>query len=107
MYITPDIPNRLVVETLGNSTDLQLLKEDKWLMDTEVRYYLIERRSRWHLTMTFIDVDNSLKFICRKIDSYHSEQKAQTFAKIMQRGIRKDARGVLKSNRDAFNICNN
>ena len=34
-------------------------------------------------------------------------KKALTFAKILQRGIRKDARGTLKSNRNAFNICAN
>lgn len=107
MYISPDIPFPTAPEGPGRPADLQLLTEGRWLMNTEVRYFIQEKRSRWHLTMVYIAVDNPLKLICRKIDTYSSEQKALTFAKILQRGIRKDARGTLKTNRDAFNICAN
>ncbi|MEL6866365.1 MAG: hypothetical protein AAFP19_18215 [Bacteroidota bacterium] len=107
MYISPDIPFYHLADFPGKQEDLKLLKEDRWLMDTEVCYQLIEKRGQWHLTMIYIAVDNPLKLMCRKIDIYHSEKKAKTFARILQRGIRKDARGTLKTNKDAFNFCNN
>ncbi len=107
MDIPPDLPLKVTPEIPGERKDMQLLQEDKWLMNTEVRYLLVERRSLWYLTMIYIAVDNPFKLICRKIDTYNSEKKAKTFAKIMMRGIRKDARGTLKTNRDGFHICDN
>lgn len=107
MSISPDIPMHKSPETPGNQLDMQLLLQDNWLLNTEVRYHLHERNSLWHLMMLYIAIENPFKFICKKIDSYNSEKKALTFAKILQRGIRKDARGTLKTNKDAFNLCNN
>ncbi|MEO1516933.1 MAG: hypothetical protein AAFV95_18060 [Bacteroidota bacterium] len=107
MYISPDIPFHKATDFAGTQEDFALLKEDRWLMDTEVKYQLLERRGLWHLTMIYVAVDNPLKFICRKIDTYNSEKKAKTFASILQRGIRKDARGTLKTNQDAIHICDN
>lgn len=107
MHFSRDIPSSVSPEGRGRPEDLHLLSEDAWLMNTEVRYLLQERRSRWHLAMVYVAVDNPFKLICRKIDTYPSEKKALTFAKILQRGIRKDARGTLKTNRDAFHICAN
>lgn len=107
MYIAQNIPFHRPTDFLGETEDFQLLKEDRWLMNTEVQYQLLERSGLWHLTMIYIAIDNPLKFICRKIDTYNSEKKAKTFASILQRGIRKDARGTLKTDRNAFNICDN
>lgn len=107
MYISPQIPMDNSPEKPGNSTDMKLLKEDAWLIDTEVRYHLQEKNSQWHLTMIFISIHNPLNFICRPIDTYPSEKKALTFSKILQRGIRKDARGTQKINKNAFRICDN
>ncbi len=107
MYISSDIPNYNLLGFPGTPEDFKLLKEDQWLMNTEVQYQLVERKGLWHLTMIYIAIDNPFKLICKKIDTYNSEKKAKTFASILQRGIRKDARGTLKTNRDAFNICSN
>lgn len=107
MYISPDIPFFEVTDFLGKPKDFRLLKEDGWLMNTEVKYQLLEKRGLWHLTMIYVAIENPLKFICRKIDTYNSEKKAKTYASILQRGIRKDARGTLKTNQDVINICNN
>ena len=107
MFISPDIPLHLASEIPGNQMDFQLLREDNWLLNTEVRYQLLERNSTWYLTMVYIAIDNPMKLICRKIDTYYSYKKAITYAKILQRGIRKDARGTLKANHDDFNICDN
>ena len=107
MFISPNVPRKYTKETSGLSPDLKVLQEDKWLLDTEVLYRIQARKSLWYLTMVYVDVRNPMRFICRQIDRYHSQKKATTFAKILQRGIRKDARGTLKSNRDAFDICTN
>lgn len=107
MYISPDIPMGSTSEKPGLPIDLKLLMEDRWLADTEVRYFIQKRKSLWHLSMLYISIYDPLKLICRKIDFYHSEHKALTFAQIFQRGIRKDARGTLKINKDAFNFCDN
>ena len=105
MRIPPDLPYQPTSEVPGELQDLEVLANDKWLMNTEVRYRLVERKSQWHLSMIYIAVENPLKLICRKIDTYNSEKKAKTFAEIMMRGIRKDARGTLKTNRDGFHFC--
>ena len=107
MSFSSDFSHHSQPEVPGQLADMQLLKEDGWLMNTEVRYFLRVWKNRWHLTMIYIALDDPMKLICRRIDDYSSEKKALTFAKILQRGIRKDARGTLKINRDAFNICNN
>ena len=107
MYISPDIPFYGRTDFLGKQEDFKLLVEDKWLMNTEVQYQLLERKGLWHLTMIYIAIENPFKLICRKIDTYNSEKKAKTFASILQRGIRKDARGTLKTNRDVIHICDN
>ena len=91
----------------GNRTDLLFLQTDAWLRDTEVRYRIVHTRSRWFLTMVFVAIDNPYRFLCREIDSYESEKKAEIYAQLFQRGIRKDARGTLKTNENAFNICDN
>lgn len=91
----------------GTKSDLQFLENDRWLHHTEVRYYISERRGRWYVFMIFIAVNNPLQFFCRFIEHYESERKALNYAEIMQRSIRKDARGVLKTNEHAFNICYN
>ena len=107
MYISPNIPFRNPKEVPGKATDLKVLEEDKWLMNTEVRYNLQKQKGLWQLTMVYIAINNPFKLLCRKIDSYPSEKKAKIFAEILQRGIRKDARGTLKTNKNAFHICDN
>lgn len=107
MHMPTDFPYQITPENPGEGRDMKILIEDRWLMNTEVRYYLVERKSHWHLTMIYIAVNNPLQLICRKIDTYNSEKKAKTFAEIMMRGIRKDARGTLKTNRDGFHFCDN
>ncbi len=107
IYVSDDIPQFPSPEKAGMPEDLEWLKDDGWLVNSEVRYYLRLYRSQWHLSMVFIDLRNSMQFLCRYIDAYPSEKKALTYAQIMQRGIRKDARGTLKGRKDAFHICNN
>jgi len=107
VYISPNVPYHKHKEAPGNAKDLKVLEEEKWLMNTEVRYNLQKQKGLWQLTMVYISINNPFQLICRKIDAYPSEKKAKIFAQILQRGIRKDARGTLKTNKNAFNICDN
>jgi hypothetical protein len=107
MFISPDIPRVVVAECCGQAHDFKLLEEDRWLLNTEVRYLLLRKHRLWHLFMVYIAIDNPLQLLCKQIDVYASQHKAETFAKILQRGIRRDARGTLKMNRNAFHICTN
>lgn len=107
MSFTPDFPRYPEPEVPGEAIDMLLLAEDSWLMDTEVMYFLRAWKNRWYLTIVYVCLTDPMKLICRRIDDYPSAKKALTFAKILQRGIRKDARGTLKTNRNAFNLCDN
>ena len=107
MHIPSNLPLKVIPEIQGDIHDFNVLLDDKWLINSEVQYWIQERKSQWVLTMVFIAVDNPYKLVCKRIDVYFSEKKAITFAKILQRGIRKDARGILKTNFNAFNFCNN
>lgn len=107
MYISPNLPFLQLTDHIGTADDFKILKEDRWLMNTEVRYQLLEKNGLWYLTMIYVAIDDPLTFMCREIDVYNSERKAKTYASILQRGIRKDARGTLKTNQHAIRICDN
>ena len=92
---------------LGDARDVQFLQSDRWLLDTEVRYFIIEKRRRWQVFMIFIAIENPYRFLCKFIDDYYSKTRAQNYANILQRGIQKDARGTLKMKEHGFNICHN
>lgn len=93
--------------TYGESRDLKFLYEDNWLKDSEVRRDIVKCRGRWHVFMVFISVKNPYRFLRRQIDHYESEQKAAIYGEFFRRSSVKDARGTLKTNEDALNICDN
>lgn len=100
-------PNSGADDTPGKAKDLAFLWEGTWLHHTEVRYVLIQRQGRWYLYLIFIATSTPLKFMVRAINQYPTREKALTYAEIFLRSVRKDARGVLKTNEDAFNLCYN
>ena len=107
MYIDPDASYSCTPEHAAPEGDLAVLKEEKWLQDAEVQYLVYGRKGRWYVDMLFFDTHEELKIRIRKINDYHSRKKAETFASIFQRGIRKDTRGTLKRKNNAYYICNN
>ena len=107
MYIDPEASYSFIPECPAPERDLEVLIDDKWLQDAEVQYLIYGRRGRWYVDMLFFDIHEKLKIRIRKINDYHSRQKAETFASIFQRGIRKDTRGTLKRKSNAYHICNN
>ena len=106
MYIDPDASYPLTSECPAPEEDLGLLKDDRWLQNAEVQYLVYGRRGRWYVDILFFDTHEELKIRIRKINDYHSRKKAETFASIFQRGIRKDTRGTLKRKNNAYHICN-
>ena len=93
--------------TNGGEYDIKCLYEDNWLKDTEVRSDVIKRQGRWYVFMVFISVKTPYRFLRREINHYESEKKAAIYAEFFRRNSAKDARGTLKTDDNALNICNN
>ncbi|WP_147277030.1 hypothetical protein [Runella aurantiaca] len=91
----------------GNFKDFKVLIDDRWLHHAEVKYRIDVQRGRWYVQMVYVFMNNPLQLLCRRLESYDTKAKAELCAKIFQRGIQRDARGTLKSNPNAFNICPN
>jgi hypothetical protein len=107
MYIADNINYDFSENQRGNQKDLTIFHQTRWLHDTEVKYMIDHRSGRWHLTIIYISIHNPLRLICHYLDHYESFKKAELYAQIFQRGIRKDAGGTLKLDEDAYNICYN
>jgi len=107
MYLPLNFPYNFIDSLRGSPKDFRLFYEDEWLMDTEVKYFVVERKSRWYLAVIYISIQNPFQLIIKRLDSYATRQQAQTYGKFFQRCIRKDKRGTLKMNEDALNICQN
>ena len=103
----PDFQYCYSPDNNGNVKDLSIFREDVWLQDTEIDYFIRNKLGRWWIFILFISIYSPLKFICREIDHYPSKKQAEIFAKILKRNIGKDPRGTLRTRRDAFNICYN
>ncbi|MEL6591169.1 MAG: hypothetical protein AAFQ87_18400 [Bacteroidota bacterium] len=101
------LPIEPTEEQLGKLIDLNWLEEGLWLQDSEVKPFILPLRSQWHVFMVFFSIRQELKLIVRRIAAYPTQKKAEQFASIFQRGIRKDARGTIKRNRYAYHICDN
>lgn len=106
MYL-PDLKYDFTENRKGNAKDLSVLENGGWLHNTEVRYLIEPRSGRWHLWMLYVWTKHPLRFFCNYINHYESMQKAENYAKIFQRSISKDARGTLKTNQNAYDICFN
>ena len=107
MEIDPDLRPLPSPERKGFSTDMDFLSDEEWIRDSEVIYQIREKKGRWHVSMLFFSIYAPMRIIVRQIDHYHSRKRAETFANIFQRGIRKDARGTLKRKDYAYHICKN
>ncbi len=106
-YLDPGLLSPPEPEHRGQMEDFDLLDQEEWTLDSEVRYRILHFRGRWHVYMLFFALEPDLRLLIRRIDHYPSLRRAETFAQIFQRGIRKDARGTLKRNSHAYDICTN
>lgn len=94
-------------ESPGSHRDMRILKEEKWLLTAVVLFRIKVRAGQYWVSMVYVDSNDPFRFIVRVIDHYPSRQKAERFASIFQRGIRRDPRGTYKIDVDAFRICSN
>ena len=107
MYIDPSLHIIPTKEFTGKKDDILFLADDVWLQNSEVKYAIKKKKGRWYVYMIFFALKESRKLLIKEIDHYHSLKRAETFASIFQRGIRKDARGTLKRMKHDYDICNN
>jgi hypothetical protein len=80
---------------------------DAWLLDAEVQYKIQEIKSRWEVSLIFIDTKDPSHILVRKIEDYRSKRLAEINARIMQKNAAKDVRGTQKVNRDDYYTNNN
>ncbi len=81
--------------------------ENKWLLDAEVQHRVIKNKGQWDVELLFIDVNDPLHFLCKKINTYRSEKLANIAANMMCQNAAKDQRGTQKVKKDAINIHKN
>ena len=82
-------------------------EDEKWLLDAEVQHRVIKNNGQWDVELLFIDTTDPLHFICRKIQTFRSENLANIAAKIMSQNAARDQRGTQKMKKDAFHIFDN
>ncbi|MEM6515939.1 MAG: hypothetical protein AAF688_07125 [Bacteroidota bacterium] len=82
-------------------------QEDDWLMDAEVQYRINEFKSRWEVSLIFIDTRNPKRVLIQKIGDYRSKRLAEIYARNMQQTAAKDVRGTQKVKKDGYRINNN
>ena len=95
------------IDHLGTEADLQCLQSEGWLLNAVVQYKVTERKSRFWVSLIYVDSQNPFYIRIRQIDHYPTLKKAEQFAQLMQRGASRDPRGTFKLNTNAFYICAN
>jgi len=78
--------------------------ENAWLLDAEVQYKIREVKSRWEVSLVFIDTNDPCHILVRRIGDYRSERLAEIYAKNMLQTASKDIRGTQKVNKDDYHI---
>lgn len=73
--------------------DYGLLGDDSWLETCRVNYRIRAERGRYHVEMIFTDCADPAQMLIRRIDDYPSLRKAELYAGIFLRQIRRDPRG--------------
>ena len=87
----------------GKLDDLWILRTEEWLKDAIVNYWIINRKGRFWVNITYRHPKQAFHFIVKEIDHYPDHATAERFAQIFVRGI-----GGNKKNQDhAFHICTN
>jgi len=80
---------------------------EKWLLDAEVQYTIIEEQGRWVVSLVFIDTNDPNHILIQKINDYRSKRLAEIAAQHMQQNAAMDRRGTQKVNKDADSINRN
>ncbi len=80
---------------------------DAWLINAEVQYKIEEIKSRWKVSLVFIDTKDPKHILIQKIGDYRSKRLAEIYAINMMKTAAKDVRGTKKANKNDYNINNN
>ncbi|NBC57348.1 MAG: hypothetical protein GVY05_03550 [Bacteroidetes bacterium] len=80
---------------------------DVWLLDAEVQYKISEVKSRWEVSLVFIDTRDPNHVLVKTIGNYRTKRLAEVYARSMQQTAAKDIRGTQKVNKDDYHINNN
>ena len=94
-------------DSLGTFHDLNVLVEEGWLMNTEVKCHIRWTKGMWEVALVFIAVDNPLQFVKWAISRCPTYEKAKVFGDHYRRIAGKDTRGYLKANFEILQICFN
>ncbi len=78
-----------------------------WLINAEVQYKIEEIKSRWKVSLVFIDTKDPKHILIQKIGDYRSKRLAEIYAINMMKTAAKDVRGTKKANKNDYNINNN
>ena len=81
--------------------------KDAWLLDAEVQFKIQEVKSRWEVSLVFIDTKDPNHCLVRKIGEYRTKRLAEVYARSMQQTAAKDIRGTQKVNKNGYHINNN
>lgn len=81
--------------------------KDAWLLDAEVQYKIEKIKSRWEVSLIFIDTKDPSHIMVRKIGDYRTKRLAEIYARSMQQTAAKDVRGTQKVNKDDYHINSN
>lgn len=95
------------VEQKGNIKDFSFLYDDAWLYDTAVIDNLVYNYGQWDVELVFVQYNNPLKLLKRKIVSYSDKRKATLTASLMRRMAAKDQRGTLTVDVSRINMIYN
>lgn len=78
-----------------------------WLLDAEVQYKIEEIKSRWEVSLIFIDTKDPKHILVQKIGDYRSKRLAEIYGLNMMKTAAKDVRGTQKVKKNDYNINNN
>ena len=81
--------------------------KDAWLLDAEVQYKIEEVKSRWEVSLIFIDTKDPKHILIHKIGDFRSKRLAEINGTYMMKTAEKDVRGTQKVNKDDYNFNNN
>jgi len=81
--------------------------KDAWLLNAEVQYKIEEVKSRWVVSLIFIDTKDPNHILIQKIGDYRTKRIAEVYARNMQQTAAKDIRGTQRVNKDDYRINNN
>ncbi len=96
------LSNLFFTDKVGDTKDMDFLRDDRWLSDTAVIDQVSLRKGLWLISLVFVHHKMPMKFLMRRITSHACPRRAGMMALYMRRLAAKDQRGTLKIESDSF-----